>query len=69
MKITLQEILDKLRDIEGSCSNAYNTTPDYQANSDGKYYMNEAQDLVVDLISVVEKLNNCLLYTSDAADE
>ena len=45
MKITLQEILDKLRDIEGSCSNAYNTTPDYQANSDGKYYMNEAQDL------------------------
>ena len=30
MKITLQEILDKLRDIEGSCSNAYNTTPDYQ---------------------------------------
>ena len=57
MKITLQEILDKLRDIGGSCSNAYNTTPDYQANSDGKYYMNEAQDLVVELISVVDKLN------------
>ena len=41
MKVTLQEILDKLRDIEGSCSNVYNTTPDYQFNSDGKYYMNE----------------------------
>ena len=36
---------------------AYNTTPDYQANSDGKYYMNEAQDLVIELISVVDKLN------------
>ena len=57
MKITLQEILDKLRDIEGSCSNAYNTTPDYQANSDGKYYMNEAETLVRDLVSKVEKLN------------
>ena len=57
MKVTLQEILDKLRDIEGSCSNAYNTTPDYQANSDGKYYMNEAQDLVIELGSIVEKLN------------
>lgn len=57
MKITLQEILDKLRDIEGSVSNAYNTTPDYQANSDGKYYMNEAETLVRDLVSKVEKLN------------
>lgn len=57
MKITLQEILDKLRDIEGSVSNAYHTTPDYQANSDGKYYMNEAETLVRDLVSKVEKLN------------
>ena len=57
MKITLQEILDKLRDIEGSVSNAYHTTPEYKSNSDGLYYMNEAETLVRDLVSKVEKLN------------
>ena len=49
MKLTLQEIVDKLRNIHDSCTNAYNTTPEYQANSDGLYYMDEAQNLVQDL--------------------
>ncbi|MAR77533.1 MAG: hypothetical protein CMD43_01150 [Gammaproteobacteria bacterium] len=57
MKLTLQEIVDKLRDIEGSVSNAYHTTPEYKANSDGLYYMNEADTLISKLLSEVEKLN------------
>ncbi len=57
MKITLQEILDKLRDIEGSISNAYHTTPEYKTNSDGLYYMNEAETLVKELVTEVDKLN------------
>jgi hypothetical protein len=57
MKITLQEILDKLREIESSVGNAYHTTPEYQANSDGLYYMNEADTLISKLLSEVEKLN------------
>lgn len=58
MRLTLQEILDKLRNIHDSCTNAYNTTPEYQANSDGLYYMDEAQNLVQDLIQEVKKINN-----------
>lgn len=58
MKITLQEILNKLRDIEGSISNAYHTTPEYKTNSDGLYYMNEADTLVKELVTEVEKINN-----------
>lgn len=57
MKITLQEILDKLREIESSVGNAYHTTPEYQANSDGLYYMDEAQNLVQELLIEVEKIN------------
>ena len=57
MKITLQEILDKLREIESSVGNAYHTTPEYQANSDGLYYMDEAQNLVQELLTEVEKIN------------
>ena len=57
MKITLQEILDKLRDLEGSISNAYHTTPEYKTNSDGLYYMNEADTLVKELVTEVDKLN------------
>ena len=57
MKLTLQEIVDKLRNIHDSCTNAYNTTPEYQANSDGLYYMNEADTLISKLLSEVEKLN------------
>ena len=57
MKITLQEILDKLRDIEGSISNAYHTTPEYKTNSDGLYYMNEADTLVKEVVTEVDKLN------------
>jgi hypothetical protein len=57
MKLTLQEIVDKLRDIEGSVSNAYHTTPEYKTNSDGLYYMDEAQTLVSKLLSEVEKIN------------
>jgi hypothetical protein len=58
MKLTLQEIVDKLRNIHDSCTNAYNTTPEYQANSDGLYYMDEAQNLVQDLIHEIKKINN-----------
>ena len=57
MKLTLQEIVDKLRNIHDSCTNAYHTTPEYQANSDGLYYMDEAQNLVQDLLIEVEKIN------------
>ena len=57
MKITLQEILDKLREIESSVGNAYHTTPEYQANSDGLYYMNEEDTLVKELVTEVDKLN------------
>ena len=57
MKLTLQEIVNKLRDIEGSISNAYHTTPEYKANSDGLYYMNEADTLVKELVTEVDKLN------------
>ena len=57
MKITLQEILDKLREIESSVGNAYHTTPEYQANSDGLYYMDEADTLVKELVTEVDKLN------------
>ena len=57
MKLTLQEIVNKLRNIHDSFTNAYNTTPEYQANSDGLYYMDEAQNLVQDLLIEVEKIN------------
>ena len=57
MKLTLQEIVNKLRNKHDSCTNAYNTTPEYQANSDGLYYMDEAQNLVQDLLIEVEKIN------------
>ncbi len=48
-------MLEFLRDLEGTLTDAYNTGHDEPINSDSLYYIDEAHGKVVDLIIELEK--------------
>ena len=49
------KILEFLRDLEGTLTDAYNTGHDGEINSDSLYYIDEAKSSVEDLIIKLEK--------------
>ena len=53
-----EKILEFLRDLEGTLTDAYNTGHDEPINSDSLYYIDEAHGKVVDLIIELEKTEN-----------
>ena len=50
-----EKMLEFLRDLEGTLTDAYNTGHDEPINSDSLYYIDEAHGKVVDLIIELEK--------------
>ena len=50
-----EQMLEFLRDLEGTLTGAYNTGHDEPINSDSLYYIDEAHGKVVDLIIELEK--------------
>ena len=48
-------MLEFLRDLEGTLTDAYNTGHEGEINSDSLYYIDEAHGKVVDLIIELEK--------------
>tara|TARA_Y100000004_G_scaffold97851_1_gene109566 strand:+ start:415 stop:579 length:165 start_codon:yes stop_codon:yes gene_type:complete len=50
-----EKILEFLRDLQGTLTDAYNTGHDSEINSDSLYYIDEAHGKVVDLIIELEK--------------
>lgn len=53
--MTKEQMLEFLRDLEGTLTDAYNTGHDEPINSDSLYYIDEAHGKVVDLIIELEK--------------
>lgn len=53
-----EKMLEFLRDLEGTLTDAYNTGHDEPINSDSLYYIDEAHGKVVDLIIELEKTEN-----------
>ena len=51
-----EKILEFLRDLEGTLTDAYNTGHDSTINSDSLYYIDEAHGKVIDLIIELEKI-------------
>ena len=51
------KLLEFLRDLEGTLTDAYNTGHDSTINSDSLYYIDEAHGKVIDLIIELEKNN------------
>jgi len=56
MKLTLQQILDKLRILQLSAMDAYYQIPDTDEN--GRYYVDTLRGEIDKLTSEVEKINN-----------
>ena len=50
-----EQMLEFLRDLEGTLTDAYNTGHEGETNSDSLYYIDEAHGKVVDLIIELEK--------------
>ena len=50
-----EQMLEFLRDLEGTLTDAYNTGHDSEINSDSLYYIDEAHGKVIDLIIELEK--------------
>jgi hypothetical protein len=50
-----EQMLEFLRDLEGTLTDAYNTGHEGEINSDSLYYIDEAHGKVVDLIIELEK--------------
>ena len=50
------KLLEFLRDLEGTLTDAYNTGHDSTINSDSLYYIDEAHGKVIDLIIELEKI-------------
>ena len=50
-----EKMLEFLRDLEGTLTDAYNTGHDEPINSDSLYYIDEAHGKVVDLIIELAK--------------
>jgi len=58
MKITLQEILNKLRNIESSAMDAYYQIPETEENETARSYSDGVRYEINNLIEEVEKINN-----------
>ncbi len=50
-----KKILDKLIEIEGQLDDAYYSLPEYNANTDGKSYLDGARSDLYDLKDTIEK--------------
>ena len=55
----LKEIINLLENIEGSLDDAYYSLPEYNANEDGRSYIDGARDELYNLKDSIEK---ALLY-------
>jgi ADP-dependent phosphofructokinase/glucokinase len=57
----LKEILNKLEEIEGSLDDAFYSLPEYNANSDSRYYIDSARNelyvLKENVVEIVSELN------------
>jgi len=58
MKLTLQEILDKLRNIEKSAMDSYYQIPETEENETARSYSDGVRYEINNLIEEVEKINN-----------
>ena len=58
----LDKILEKLIEIEGALDDAYYAIPEYDCNSDGKYYVDSARGELYSLKEDIEK------YAKDKKD-
>lgn len=57
MKITLQEILDKLRELQGSATDAYYQVPETESNENARSYVDKLR-YEIDILTIeVEKIN------------
>jgi hypothetical protein len=52
----LKELLDLMYSLEGELDDAYYSLPDYQANEDGKSYIDGARCTLYELKSQMEKM-------------
>ena len=50
----LDKILEKLNEIEGALDDAYYAIPEYDCNSDGKYYVDSARGELYSLKEDIE---------------
>ncbi len=57
----LKEIINKLEEIEGSLDDAFYSLPEYNANSDSRYYIDSARNelyvLKENVVEIVSELN------------
>ena len=53
--MTLKEIINLLENIEGSLDDAYYSLPEYNANEDGRSYIDGARDELYNLKDSIEK--------------
>ena len=58
MKLTLQEILNKLRNIESSAMDAYYQIPDTNENENARSYSDGVRYEINNLIEEIETINN-----------
>ena len=56
-----KEIINKLEEIEGSLDDAFYSLPEYNANSDSRYYIDSARNelyvLKENVVEIVSELN------------
>ena len=58
----LEAILEKLQEIEGQLDDAYYSLPEYNANSDGRSYVDGARS---DLYSLKDDIERAILDSKD----
>lgn len=58
MRLTLQEILNKLRNIESSAMNAYYQIPETDENENARSYSDGVRYEINKLIEEVKEINN-----------
>jgi|TARA_B100000073_G_scaffold10592_1_gene8873 hypothetical protein len=58
MNLTLQEILDRLRNIESDATDAYYQIPDTDENENARGYSDGLRYEISNLIEQVEEMNN-----------
>ena len=63
----LKHLIDSLEEIEGSLDNAYYSLPEYDANSEGRSYLDSARNDVYVLKDELERiiLDNNILRSSE----
>ena len=58
MNLTLQEILDKLRNIASTSVDTYYSIPQTEENSDARYHSDLLRGEIEELVTEVETINN-----------